>query len=89
MPRGEEARKAYEKKDLQGLREAHKKERIEQEPWHDVGRGQRIKDVICAASDGIVCRRNWPRSGLEVLAAGSVAAAVAYLIGYALRTLVG
>jgi VIT1/CCC1 family predicted Fe2+/Mn2+ transporter len=54
LSRGEEARKAYEKKDLHGLREAHKKERIEQEPWHDVGRGQRIKDVIYAASDGIV-----------------------------------
>lgn len=54
MPRVDEARKAYEKKDLEKIREAHKKERIEVEPWHDVARGRYIGDTIYGAIDGIV-----------------------------------
>lgn len=54
MSRVEKAREAYEKKDLQGIQEAHEKGRIEAEPWHDVAGGRRIKDLIYGASDGIV-----------------------------------
>lgn len=54
MPRVEEARKAYRKKDLEEIQKAHEKGRIEEEPWHDVARGRYIGDVIYGASDGIV-----------------------------------
>jgi VIT1/CCC1 family predicted Fe2+/Mn2+ transporter len=54
MPRVEKARKAYEKRDFEMIREAHEKERIEEEPWHDVARGRYIGDIIYGASDGIV-----------------------------------
>ena len=37
----------------------------------------------------IVTRRNWLKSGFEVLLAGGAAAAVAYIIGYLLTVLVG
>ena len=54
MSRLDEARKAYQKKDVEGVRKAHERKRIESEPWHDLVRGRRIKDVIYASSDGIV-----------------------------------
>jgi len=36
-----------------------------------------------------VTRRTWYRSGMEMLVVGGLAAAVAYLVGYALRGLAG
>lgn len=54
MSRLDKARKAYEKKDPEKIKEAHEKKSIEAEPWHDVARGRYIGDIIYGASDGIV-----------------------------------
>jgi len=54
MPRVDEARKAYERRDLEKTKKVHDKKRIEAEPWHDTTRGRYIRDVIYGASDGIV-----------------------------------
>ena len=54
MTRVQEARKAYKEKDYEKLKKAHQKERVENEPWHDVSRGRYIGDIIYGASDGIV-----------------------------------
>lgn len=54
MSRIEEAEQAYKRRNLHAVRKAHEKSRIETEPWHDVSGGRRIKDIIYAASDGIV-----------------------------------
>lgn len=54
MSRIEEARKAYEKKDLEGIKWAHDKDRITAEPWHNVSGGRYIKDVVYGASDGML-----------------------------------
>jgi len=54
MPRVDEARKGYQKKDYDKVAEAHEKKRIEEEPWHDVARSRYIRDIIYGASDGIV-----------------------------------
>ncbi len=54
MSRSKDAWNAYENNDLKGVVDAHEKSRIEAEPWHDVGRGEHIKDIIYAANDGII-----------------------------------
>ena len=54
MSRIDETRGAFEEKDLEKAQEAHARERIKTEPWHDVTRGHYIGDIIYAVSDGVV-----------------------------------
>jgi VIT1/CCC1 family predicted Fe2+/Mn2+ transporter len=54
MSRWDESRKAYDRNDAQAAEKAHETGCIEAETWHDVSGGRYIKDVIYAASDGIV-----------------------------------
>ncbi len=46
MSRSKDAWIAYENSDLNGTIYAHEKSRIAIEPWHDVGKGEPIKDII-------------------------------------------
>ena len=62
MSRSKDAWKAYENNDLNSAIETHEKSRIAIEPWHDIGRGEHIKDIIYAASDGLASSQN-PKKG--------------------------
>jgi vacuolar iron transporter family protein len=44
---------------------------------------------LCGAMRTVVTQRSWAFSGLEMLVIGSVAAAVAYLVGWLLRSVAG
>lgn len=72
MPRVDEARKAYRRKDMERVQEAHEKKRIEEEPWHDISRGRYIGDIVYGAIDGIVTT--------FAVVAGATGAALSYSV---------
>jgi len=79
MPRVDEARKGYQKKDYDKVAKAHEKKRIEEEPWHDVARGRYIRDIIYGASDGIVTTF----AVVAGAAGASLSSAIILILGFA------